>query len=70
MQAEAVALPSEDRAMASTRWTITMAAAFGWFFDGYVITIYALTVPLIAAVSASARLAGGEEGTIMVAGLK
>jgi putative MFS transporter len=33
---------------ANRRWTITLAASLGWFFDAYVITIYALTVPLIA----------------------
>src|SRR5262245_33075096 len=33
----------------SIRWTVTLAPSFGWFFDAYVITIYALTVPLIAA---------------------
>ncbi len=30
------------------KWTITLAASLGWFFDAYVITIYALTIPLIA----------------------
>lgn len=34
----------------SMRWTVTLAASLGWFFDAYVITIYALTVPLIAAL--------------------
>src|ERR1700730_8614472 len=33
----------------SIRWTVTLAASLGWFFDAYVITIYALTVPLLAA---------------------
>ncbi len=33
---------------ATRRWTITLAGSLGWFFDAYVITIYALTVPLIA----------------------
>jgi putative MFS transporter len=32
----------------SRKWTVTLAASFGWFFDAYVITIYALTIPLIA----------------------
>ena len=33
----------------SVRWTVTLAASLGWFFDAYVITIYGLTIPLIAA---------------------
>lgn len=30
------------------KWAITIAASLGWFFDAYVITIYALTIPDIA----------------------
>jgi putative MFS transporter len=40
--------PSFTADDATRRWTITLAASLGWFFDAYVITIYALTVPLIA----------------------
>lgn len=32
----------------SVRWTVTLAASLGWFFDAYVITIFGLTIPLIA----------------------
>jgi MFS transporter, putative metabolite:H+ symporter len=32
----------------ANRQLITLAASLGWFFDAYVITIYALSVPLIA----------------------
>jgi putative MFS transporter len=69
MQAEAVTPPAEGRAIASTRWTITMAAAFGWFFDGYVITIYALTVPLIAGeFHVSTAMLAGTVGSIFLIG--
>lgn len=37
-----------DVPLYKSRWTITFAAAIGWFFDAYVITIYALTVPAMA----------------------
>src|ERR1700730_13479063 len=37
------------KTLRSIRLTVTLAASLGWFFDAYVITIYALTVPLIAA---------------------
>ena len=37
------------KTLRSVRWTVTLAASLGWFFDAYVITIYGLTIPLIAA---------------------
>ncbi len=40
--------PSSTVDATTRRWTITLAASFAWFFDAYVITIYALSVPLIA----------------------
>lgn len=48
MTAEAQTSPTSMN-LRSVRWTVTLAASIGWFFDAYVITIYALTVPLIAA---------------------
>lgn len=61
--------PQDDVATARTRWTITLAAAFGWFFDGYVITIYALTIPLIALeFHVSTAVLGGTVGSIFLIG--
>jgi putative MFS transporter len=56
-------------AFKKAKWTITMAASFGWFFDSYVITIYALTIPLIAKEFhvSTAVLAGGL-GSIFLVG--
>ena len=34
--------------ISANRRMVTLAASLGWFFDAYVITIYALSVPLIA----------------------
>jgi putative MFS transporter len=52
-----------------TRWMVTLAASFGWFFDAYVITIYALTVPLIAAeFHISTAMLGGVVGSIFLVG--
>lgn len=54
---------------ARTRWTVTMAASFGWFFDAYVITIYALTIPLIARdFHVSTSLLAGGLGSIFLVG--
>ncbi|MCU4161203.1 MFS transporter [Acidiphilium sp. AL] len=51
------------------KWTITMAASFGWFFDAYVITIYALTIPLIAKTfDVSTTLLAGGLGSIFLIG--
>jgi putative MFS transporter len=51
------------------KWTITMAASFGWFFDAYVITIYALTIPLIAKdFHVSTSLLAGGLGSIFLVG--
>ena len=50
MLVETTALESDAAIDAGTvRWTVTLAASLGWFFGAFVITIYALTVPLIAA---------------------
>ena len=38
-----------EETLRSVRWTVTLAASLGSFFDAYVITIYGLTIPLIAA---------------------
>jgi len=35
--------------IAADRRMVTLAASLGWFFDAYIITIYALSVPLVAA---------------------
>src|SRR5215471_7735533 len=53
----------------SIRWTVTLAASFGWFFDAYVITIYALTVPLIAAeFHLATNILSGAIGSIFLLG--
>src|SRR5262245_39147702 len=60
-------LPSE--ALHSVRWTVTLAASLGWFFDAYVITIYGLTVPLIAVdFNVPTNVLSGFVGSIFVAG--
>ena len=57
------------------KWEITIAASLGWFFDAYVITIYALTIPdisrafhvpttLLSGVVGSTFLVGYAIGTI------
>jgi putative MFS transporter len=51
------------------KWTITLAASFGWFFDAYVITIYALTIPLIATdLDIDTTLLSGLVGSIFLVG--
>lgn len=51
------------------KWAITMAASLGWFFDAYVITIYALTIPLIAKeFHVSTLILSGEVGSIFLVG--
>src|ERR1700756_2724132 len=53
----------------SIRWTVTLAASLGWFFDAYVITIYALTVPLIAAeFHLATNILSGAVGSIFLLG--
>ena len=53
----------------SIRWTVTLAASLGWFFDAYVITIYALTVPLIAAeFHLATNILSGAIGSIFLLG--
>lgn len=53
----------------NTRRLITLAASLGWFFDAYVITIYALTVPLIAAeFHISTLVLSGTVGSIFLVG--
>lgn len=53
----------------STRRVVTLAASLGWFFDSYVITIYALTVPLIAVeFHVSTILLSGTVGSIFLVG--
>lgn len=60
-------LPSET--LHSVRWTVTLAASLGWFFDAYVITIYGLTVPLIAVdFNVPTNALSGFVGSIFVAG--
>lgn len=51
------------------KWTVTLAASFGWFFDAYVITIYALTIPLISKeFHVSTSLLAGGLGSIFLIG--
>jgi MFS transporter, putative metabolite:H+ symporter len=53
----------------NTRRMVTLAASLGWFFDAYVITIYALTVPLIAIeFHVSTVLLSGTVGSIFLVG--
>ena len=53
----------------SIRWTVTLAASLGWFFDAYVITIYALTIPLIAAeFHLTTNILSGAIGSIFLLG--
>jgi len=48
---------------------VTLAASLGWFFDAYIITIYALSVPLIAAeLSISSIVLSGTIGSIFLVG--
>ena len=55
--------------MGRAKWTVTLAASFGWFFDAYVITIYALTIPLIAKTfHVSTSLLAGGLGSIFLVG--
>jgi putative MFS transporter len=74
MQSETTALLDDevvlsDDALRSARWTVTLAASLGWFFDAYVITIYGLTVPLIAAdFNVPTNMLSGFVGSIFVAG--
>lgn len=52
-----------------TRRVVTLAASLGWFFDAYVITIYALTVPLIATeFHVSTIVLSGTVGSIFLVG--
>jgi MFS transporter, putative metabolite:H+ symporter len=56
-------------ALHSVRWTVTLAASLGWFFDAYVITIYGLTVPLIAAdFHVGTNILSGLVGSIFLIG--
>jgi len=53
----------------SIRWTVTLAASLGWSFDAYVITIYALTVPLLAAeFHLATNILSGAIGSIFLFG--
>lgn len=55
--------------LSRTKWTVTLAASFGWFFDAYVITIYALTIPLISKeFHVSTSLLAGGLGSIFLIG--
>src|ERR1700726_2796063 len=61
-------LPSGEE-LRSVRWTVTLAASLGWFFDAYVITIYGLTVPLIAdEFHVPTNLLSGTVGSIFLIG--
>lgn len=61
-------LPSDEK-LRSVRWTVTMAASLGWFFDAYVITIYGLTVPLIAAdFQTPTAVLSGAVGSVFLVG--
>ena len=61
-------LPSGEE-LRSVRWTVTLAASLGWFFDAYVITIYGLTIPLIAAdFQVATNLLSGLVGSIFLVG--
>jgi MFS transporter, putative metabolite:H+ symporter len=52
-----------------TKWSITIAASLGWFFDAYVITIYALTIPFMAReFHVSTLLLSGVVGSIFLVG--
>jgi MFS transporter, putative metabolite:H+ symporter len=52
-----------------TKWAITIAASLGWFFDAYVITIYALTIPLMAReFHVSTLVLSGVVGSIFLVG--
>jgi MFS transporter, putative metabolite:H+ symporter len=52
-----------------TKWAITLAASLGWFFDAYVITIYALTIPFIAKdFHVPTLVLSGEIGSIFLVG--
>ena len=64
-----VASPVEIDDIRRTRWAITLAASLGWFFDAYVITIYALTIPFIAKeLQVSTLVLSGEVGSIFLVG--
>ena len=53
----------------AVKWTVTLAASLGWFFDAYVITIYALTVPLIAAeFKVDTTVLSGAIGSVFLVG--
>src|SRR3984893_15469024 len=61
-------LPSGEE-LRSVRWTVTLAASLGWFFDAYVITIYGLTIPLIAAdFHVATNVLSGLVGSIFLVG--
>ena len=70
MLVETTALESDAAIDAGTvRWTVTLAASLGWFFDAFVITIYALTVPLIAAeFGIETTVLSGAVGSIFLVG--
>jgi MFS transporter, putative metabolite:H+ symporter len=68
MSVETLAGPPQADLL-SARWTVTLAASLGWFFDAYVITIYALTVPLIAAeFQVATSVLSGAVGSIFLIG--
>jgi MFS transporter, putative metabolite:H+ symporter len=51
------------------RGLITLAASLGWFFDAYIVTIYALSVPLIAAeFNIHSMVLSGTIGSIFLIG--
>jgi MFS transporter, putative metabolite:H+ symporter len=51
------------------RRLITLAASLGWFFDAYIVTIYALSVPLIAAeFKIPSMVLSGTIGSIFLVG--
>ena len=74
MQVETVRQLSEETLpsvedLRSVRWTVTLAASLGWFFDAYVITIYGLTIPLIAAdFQVATNILSGLVGSIFLVG--
>lgn len=51
------------------KWAVTIAASLGWFFDAYVITIYALSIPLIAKdFGVSTLVLSGTVGSVFIVG--
>ena len=70
MLVETTALESDAAIDAGTvRLTVTLAASLGWFFDAYVITMDALTVPLIAAeFGIETTVLSGAVGSIFLVG--